>query len=180
MFELALHILDLVQNSVTAKASLVIVEVRYEGEWLAISIIDDGCGMSEEMLARAQSPFGTSRTTRRVGLGIPMFKQLSLMCEGEFSINSAPGEGTTLVATFRAANVDLPPMGDLSGTIKALIVGAPEKPDFVLRYERDGEQFEFDTRQIREQLDGVPLNEPDVLAWIGEYIDEGIKQIDAV
>lgn len=178
MFELALHILDLVQNSITANASVVTIIIAYSGDTLTISIIDDGCGMTREMLTRAQSPFGTSRKTRKVGLGIPMFKQLAQLCQGEFNIQSAVGEGTTLEATFKRDNVDLPPMGDLPGTMKTLLIGAANRPEFVLEYSREDSRFEFDTRQIRQALDGVALNEPEVLEWIGEYIKEGIEQVD--
>jgi len=179
MFELALHILDLVQNSVTAGAKLVTVTVSLDtaSDTLTIVISDDGCGMDEELLKRVESPFATTRTTRKVGLGIPMFKQCAQMCGGAFTIQSAKGVGTVLTATFQASHVDLPPLGDLAGTMLSLVVGSPEKPDFVLRYWADGRSFEFDTRPIREALGGMPLSGNEILSWITEYLAEGIAQV---
>ncbi len=179
MFELALHILDLVQNSVSAGAKLVTITVSLDtaSDTLTIVISDDGCGMDEELLKRVESPFATTRTTRKVGLGIPMFKQCAQMCGGTFSIQSTKGVGTVLTATFQASHVDLPPLGDLTGTMLSLVVGSPEKPDFVLRYLADGRSFEFDTRPIREALGGMPLSGSEILSWITEYLAEGIAQV---
>lgn len=179
MFELALHILDLVQNSVAAGAALVIVTVALDtrADKLTITIEDDGRGMDEELLQRVVSPFATTRTTRKVGLGIPMFKQCAEMCGGTFEIRSARGAGTVLTATFQASHVDLPPLGDLKGTMLSLVTGCPEKPDFVLRYSVDDRAFEFDTRPIREALGGLPLSGGEILSWIDEYLAEGIGQV---
>jgi anti-sigma regulatory factor (Ser/Thr protein kinase) len=182
MFELALHILDLVQNSVAAGAKLVTVTIALdtEADTLSITISDDGCGMDEELLARVESPFATTRTTRKVGLGIPMFKQCALMCGGTFSLSSARGAGTVLTATFKASHVDLPPLGDLKGTMLTLVVGSPVTPDFALNYFVDGRSFEFDTRPIREALGGMPLSGGEILSWLDEYLAEGIAQVEGV
>ncbi len=179
MFELALHILDLAQNSVAAGAALVIVTVALDAEkdLLTITISDDGCGMDEKLLRRVESPFATTRTTRKVGLGIPMFKQCAQMCGGAFEIRSTRGAGTVLTATFQASHVDLPPLGDLKGTMVSLVAGSPVKPDFVLRYSVDGRSFEFDTRPIREALGGMPLSGSEILSWLTEYLTEGIAQV---
>lgn len=179
MFELSLHILDLVQNSISAGASLVVIEVRIDSkrDLLIVVIEDDGCGMDEAMLRRVTSPFATTRTTRKVGLGIPMFMQCAQMCSGSFEITSTPGAGTRLAATFQNSHVDLPPVGDIIGTMKSLILGAPDKPDFRFAYSVDGREFDFDTREIRQALAGVPLNEPAVLQWIGEALQEGISEV---
>lgn len=180
MFELSLHILDLVQNSVRAGAKVVFIRVIYnlEKDELTIELQDDGCGMSPELLERVSSPFATTRTTRKVGLGIPMFKQLAEGCEGAFFLDSTVGQGTTLRASFRISNIDLPPLGDLAGTMGTLILGAPQEPEFVLEYQKGNGSFCFDTRQIRQVLGGVSLAEPDVLAWIQSYIGEGMAEAD--
>ena len=180
MPELALHILDLVQNSVSAKATLIVVTIfrSTEADELIIVIQNNGCGMSEEFLKRVGSPFTTTRTTRKVGLGIPMFKQLAEMCEGGFTIESAPGQGTRLEARFRATHVDLPPMGDLKGTMQTLLIANPETPDFRLEYRVDDRQFVFDTREIRQPLGFLPLNEPEILSWIDQYLSEGIGEVE--
>lgn len=177
MNELSLYILDLVQNSVSAGASLVQIRicVSHGEDRITVVIQDDGCGMTPEFLERAVSPFTTTRTTRRVGLGIPMIKELCELCQGSFGIESQVGVGTTLRLVFRLSNIDLPPMGDLAQTMLTLVNGAPEKPEFWLDYAVDGDSFEFDTRQIRQVLDGVPLDTPQVLAWMRDYLQEGIE-----
>jgi hypothetical protein len=134
--------------------------------------------MDEELLGRVESPFATTRTTRKVGLGIPMFKQCALMCGGTFSIRSARGAGTVLTATFKASHVDLPPLGDLKGTMLSLVVGSPVKPDFALDYSADGRSFRFDTRPVREALGGLPLSGSEILSWLDEYLAEGIAQVE--
>lgn len=142
---------------------------------IVILISDDGCGMSEEFLAKVVSPFTTTRKTRKVGLGIPMIKELCELCEGKFGIESRVGEGTRLSLRFKKSNIDLPPMGSLADTMVALVNGSPEKPEFRLVYTNNGEEFEFDTAQIREALAGVPLDTPDVLGWIRDFVMEGIE-----
>jgi anti-sigma regulatory factor (Ser/Thr protein kinase) len=180
MNELSLYILDLVQNAVAAAARRVAIKVERPdpGDTIKISIEDDGRGMDEALLQRVMSPFATTRTTRKVGLGIPMAQSLCAACGGEFEIRSAPGAGTTLEMSMRASHIDRPPMGDLSETMAALVAGSPEAPEFTLRYARGEDAFTFDTAEIREALGGVPLNRPEVLAWIGEYIKESITAVD--
>ena len=177
MNELSLYILDLVQNSISAGANLVeirIVVSRGEDR-ITVLIQDDGCGMTPEFLKRAVSPFTTTRTTRKVGLGIPMIKELCELCQGSFEIESQVGVGTALHLSFRLSNIDLPPMGNLAETMLTLVTGAPEKPEFLLEYAVDGDSFEFDTRQIRQALGGVPLDTPEVLGWMRDYLQEGIE-----
>ena len=180
MPELALHILDLVQNSVSAGATRIVVTVWYDTarDTLLISIEDDGKGMPPELLKRVESPFTTTRTTRKVGLGIPLFKQLAEMCGGKLSIDSTVGKGTKTQAVFTASHMDLPPMGDLKGTLETLIIANPERPEFCLVYRVDEEEFIFDTAVIREAVGGLPLNEPEIIAWIGQYIAEGIGEVE--
>ena len=177
MNELSLYILDLMQNSIAAGAKLVTVRVTIDraADRLQIEILDDGCGMDEELLRRVTSPFATTRKTRRVGLGIPLFEQCARECDGHFGIESRKGEGTRLWADFRLSHVDLPPMGDLPATIRSLLTGAPDRPEFCFVYQAGGEPFVLDTRQLRGVLDGVPFTEPAVLQWIGEYVKEGIE-----
>lgn len=179
MPELALHILDLVQNSVSAGATLVVVTIAWNTaeDTLTIVIEDDGKGMAPELLQRVTSPFTTTRTTRKVGLGIPLFKQLAEMCEGGLTLDSTVGKGTTLTARFRASHVDLPPLGDLKGTIETLVIACPEKPEFRFVYRVDEEEFVFDTATVREAVGGLPLGEPEIVAWIGQFVAEGIEQV---
>lgn len=180
MFELSLHILDLVQNSISAGATLCVIEILIDTDRdeMTITIADDGCGMDAALLARVTSPFATTRTTRKVGLGVPMFKQCAEMCGGSFSIQSEAGRGTKLIATFGYAHVDRPPIGDMPGTMQSLVLGAPDKPDFALTYAIDGREFTFDTREIRQALGGVSLSEHAVLSWINDALTEGIQEVE--
>lgn len=181
MNELSLYILDLVQNSVAALARRVTIAVEFPdgSDLMAITIGDDGRGMDEAFLKRVTSPFTTTRKTRKVGLGLPMARQMCEDCGGTFRIGSAPGAGTKLTLTMLRTHIDLPPMGDLPGTMVALVTGCPETPEFTLRYSRGEKSFTFDTAEIREALGGLPLNGPEVLQWIGEYVKESILAVDA-
>ncbi len=178
MKELSLHILDIAQNSITAGASLVNIRVEESvlNDAITIDIIDDGCGMSKELLARVISPFTTSRTTRKVGLGVPMFKHGAESCGGSFEIDSAEGAGTSLRAVYGLSHIDRPPLGDIGGTILTLIICNPDKPDFEFVYKTDAGEYRLDTREIREVLEGEPLNEPDVMSWLKENLAEGIEE----
>lgn len=181
MFELSLHILDLVQNAISAGAALVVIRIVYDTEKdeLLIELSDDGRGMDAALLKRVTSPFATTRTTRKVGLGIPMFKQLAEQCGGGLEIRSQPGKGTVLSARFQMSSIDLPPLGDLPGTMRTLILGAPDKPELVLDYRRDGGALRFDTREVKKALGGLSLCEPDILQWISDYVKEGLDEADA-
>ena len=180
MTELALHILDIANNSTRAKAKTVTIKVIADtnSDELVISIADDGTGMSEKLLASVTDPFATTRTTRKVGLGIPLFKQASETSGGTFSIESVLGKGTTTTATFKLSNIDRVPLGDLPSTMTTLIGGAPET-DFELYYAVDGREYSFATAEVREILgEEVPLGEPEVIAYIGEMLADNIKNIN--
>lgn len=179
MTELALHILDIAKNSTRANAATVKIEViaSTREDKLTICISDDGCGMSEELLNSVTDPFATTRTTRKVGLGIPLFKQAAETSGGELTITSKLGVGTTTRATFTLSDIDRVPLGDLAGTVAALI-GGSEQTDFVLHYEVDGREYDFSTAEIREIMEGVPLSEPEVLGYIEGMIAENIENIN--
>lgn len=178
MEDLSLHLLDLIQNSVKAGASLIEIIITEKAGLLTIELNDNGCGMSEEFLQRVESPFTTTRTTRKVGLGIPLFKQAALMAGGDFGIISRQGEGTRIKASFEINNIDRAPMGDLAGTILGQVLSTPVTPDYRLLYAVEDASFEFDTREIRRQLEGVPLDAPDVIAWMKDYLEEGIRELN--
>lgn len=191
MRELSMHILDLAQNSIVAGATRIVIEVtantqtastvvsgfeqggnpETQPDTLTISIADDGKGMDEEFLARVKDPFTTTRTTRSVGLGIPMFTEAAQACEGDVTVESEPDNGTKITATFKLSHIDRAPLGDMASTMVALI--APD-PDIAFRYVQriDGSEFVLDTDELKEQLGDVPLNEPAVLQWIQEYVRE--------
>ena len=170
--------MDIIQNSVTAKAARieVIAEAELSTEMLIITIKDNGSGMDKELLARVTDPFSTTRTTRKVGLGLPLFKAAAERTEGELSITSNKGYGTTVTASFSIRNIDRPPLGDVAETITGIILSSPEI-ELVLKLVCGKEIFEINTSEIKEKLGEVPITEYEVLAWIKEYINEGITAI---
>ncbi len=165
--ELTLHIVDLVENSIAAGATRVTIEVIEDAraDRLTIRVADNGRGMDTDLASRVADPFVTTRTTRRVGLGLPFLKQAAELCNGALTIDSAPGVGTTVTATFQNSHLDRMPMGDLPGTILTLVVGNPQV-DFVYRHIVDATTFEFDTRPIKQELGAVALSEPEVIGYL--------------
>lgn len=177
MRELSLNILDIVQNSIVANANLIEIKLDEITEnTLEITVTDNGKGMSKEQLKNVQSPFFTSRTTRKVGLGVPLFKMASEMTGGTFTIDSELNKGTQLKATFDTAHIDFTPVGDIPGTISLLVSCNPDI-DFVYSQARNGNSFTLDTRELRAVLEDVPLNSPDVVAWIKDSVNEGIQEL---
>ncbi|MDL2273224.1 ATP-binding protein [Oscillospiraceae bacterium OttesenSCG-928-G22] len=178
MKELSLHVLDIAGNSVSANATdiRICLESSEEADKLRLEIADNGRGMEPDFLRRVIDPFTTTRTTRKVGMGIPLFKMAAEMAGGSFTIDSTPGVGTTVCAVFQRSHVDLPPIGDMAGTIATLIQGAPDI-NFSYRYKTDRGEFTLDTAELRETLEGVPLSEPEVLTWITEYIVENEAEL---
>ncbi len=178
MRDLSLHILDLMQNSIRAQAKVVSLSVVLGDDgMLRVIIEDDGTGMSEEMLSRVLSPFATTRTTRKVGLGIPMMAENCRLTGGDLSIESTLGAGTKLTATLDTSSIDCLPLGDLPGTVTTLVTMNPDKPEFTLHCRSPRGEMQFDTREVREALQGVPLNEPEVAAWMQESLREEIEPI---
>ena len=158
MQELSLNVLDIAQNSVRANASLVTISVleRTADRFLEISVADDGCGMTEEQVSHVMDPFFTTRTTRKVGLGVPFF--------------------TT--ARYNTGHIDMLPVGDMNATILSLITMNPDM-DFVYRHERDGRVYTLDTRELKAVLEDVPLNTPEVAAFLKESLEEGEAELCA-
>lgn len=171
MRELSLNILDIVENSVKAEAKIVYIDVIAKDNVLTISIKDDGKGMSEEFLSRVTDPYTTTRTTRKVGMGLPFLKMEAEMAGGTFDIRSKLGEGTVVTTTFAIDHIDRPPLGDLGETMSTLISNGDEV-DYVLHFVFEDTDFVFDTRELKTQLDGVPMDEPEVLLFIKNYIRE--------
>ena len=173
MKELSLYILDLVQNSLKAQAKSISISVNdsMSKDLLEISIGDDGIGMDSEFLSKVTEPFTTTRTTREFGLGIPFFQMAAMSAGGTFQIESSLGHGTKLTGVFIRSHIDTPPLGDMAETLVTLVHGAPDV-DFTYFYENDLQKFTFDTKEIREALEDVPLNTPDVLDWIRNHLRE--------
>ena len=171
MKELSLHILDIAMNSVSAKASLVKIFIDETPDALTITIADNGCGMTPDFVARVLDPFTTTRTTRKVGMGLPLFKLAAEQTGGTLDIHSVLGEGTTVKAAFGADSIDLPPLGDMPDTVFTLISAAPDI-DFHYRHTRGENISELETVSLRAALEDVPLDTPDVLTWIRDSIRE--------
>lgn len=178
MRDLSMHVLDIAQNSVKAEARTVSIDFDVDGGgWLTIVFTDDGCGMSADFLARVADPFTTTRTTRKVGLGIPLLKENAELTGGGVTIESKVGEGTTLTARFLLTHIDCPPMGQMCDTLLTLVLLNPETPEFVFTAKGYSMEASFDTRIVREALGGAPLNEPEVADWMREAINEEFKPI---
>jgi len=178
MRELALHILDVVENALEADArniELIVLE-DYATDRLTITVRDDGRGMDDETMSRVRDPFYTTRTTRHVGLGIPLLDAAAERCAGGLEISSSPGHGTTLTATFQHSHIDRAPLGDMPGTLMGILL---REHAFDLSYAhhiRAGScehLFELDTQEIKQQLGDLPLATPAVRRWLGEYIAQG-------
>lgn len=177
MPDIAMHLLDIVFNSIRAKASLIkifIKESQKDNE-IIVRIEDNGCGMDNTTQEAVQDPFYTTRTTRDVGLGIPLFKQGALQTGGSFYISSKVNEGTVIEARYMQSNIDCPAMGDLAETLVTLIQ-SDATINYEVTYQWDDGCFELNTESIKEILDGVPINEPDIILWLKEYIKEGIQK----
>ncbi len=183
MKELSLNVLDITENSVKAGATLISIEIHESAENLTLSVSDNGCGMKEEILRGVMDPFYTTRTTRKVGLGIPLLKLAAEQTGGYVTITSRheseypDSHGTTTTAFFFKNHIDFTPMGDIVSTVTTLIQGSPEI-DFTFRHTLEDREIFLDTRQMREILGAeVPLNDPEILRWITQYLKEQYKKI---
>ena len=179
MTELSLNVLDIAQNSVKAKATLIEISVTADTkrDSLVIEIKDNGCGMDAETLKRVTDPFYTTRTTRRVGLGIPFYKMAAEMTGGSFDIVSEVGKGTAVTARFVLSSIDRMPLGDMPGTMETLIVYNTDI-DFVYNYKVDERSFSLSTNEMKGILGDVPLNAPEVVRYIREFLKENTDAVN--
>ncbi len=181
MREIALHLLDIAENSVAAGGQNICIEVQenLQSDLLTTSITDDGRGMDAETAQRVLDPFYTTRTTRKVGLGIPLLKLAAEMSEGRLSLDTEPGKGTKIEASFRHSHIDRMPLGDLASTFLALLVSYP-KIHWTLIYEttdKGGEKgsFIFDDTELKAELDGMSITEPEILKFVRGMLEEGVQ-----
>jgi anti-sigma regulatory factor (Ser/Thr protein kinase) len=188
MREIALHLLDIAENSVAAHATCVEITVRenLDTDRLLASVHDNGKGMDAELLRMITDPFVTSRTTRKVGLGIPLIKAAAETCGGSFTIESKPGKGTSLVVEFQHSHIDRMPLGDLAGTLLTLLI-AYQDIRWVFSYEAvlpgEGEldlvQWAFDSEPVKEILGELPFSEPGILTYLRSQLQIGIDEVQA-
>ena len=178
MKELSLHILDIVQNSISAGASLICINIVEDltTDIFSIEVVDNGSGMDKEYAEKIKDPFITQRETRKVGLGIPLLYAASKRCDGDLVIESKKGEGTKIFAHLRHSHIDRAPLGNMAETMEILIICNPIV-DFLYNHSYNEKRFSLDTREIKETLGGVPITELEVISWIKEYIKEGLSDL---
>jgi len=177
MKELSLNVLDITKNSVKARATLIQISLVEEGNLLTLTITDNGCGMKPEVVETVMNPFYTTRTTRKVGMGIPLLMLAAEQTGGSVTIESRHEEeypdahGTVVTATFYTDHIDFTPIGDMASSMETLIMGSPDI-DFTFLHDMNGRRVELDTRQLREVLGDVPLDSYEVVQWIGDFLRE--------
>ena len=169
-----MHILDVIQNSIEAGASKIeiTIEENLEKNLFQFEVSDNGRGMSAEQIAGILDPFYTTRTTRHIGLGLPLLLESCRRCDGDLTINSTPGEGTTLQASFRHNHIDRAPLGDMPTVLLAALLS--ENPvDWRYVHRLNGEEFRLDSSEIRRELEDIPLTHPKVRQWLMDVLLEG-------
>ncbi|MCU0275921.1 MAG: ATP-binding protein [Acidobacteria bacterium] len=176
--DLCFHLVDLVQNSVAAGASAIGLGVTESehGDRLTLEVSDNGSGMDAETLDRVQDPFFTTKSFKRVGLGIPLLKATAQVCRGEFSIASQVGQGTTVKALLQKSHLDCPPLGDLEATLLSLLVSL-EGIDLRFTYRSDRGEFSLSSGDIRRQVGDLHFSHPDIYRFIKEYLHEGLAGV---
>lgn len=176
MKDLSLHVLDIVQNSIKAKSDRIDIFIEVKNKNLTIEILDNGFGMKKEFVDRIFDPYSTTRTTRKVGLGLPMFLQTAEATGGYVEIESKLGQGTNIKALLKTNSIDRQPLGDMADTMKILILSAPETR-YILNLQSENGKYIFDTDEIRANIGDLPIVNYDVLQWIYEYLNENIVKI---
>ena len=181
MEDISLHILDVVENCITAKASRIEVKITEDTaeNLLTVEMNDNGKGMSEELLENATDPFYTTRTTRKVGLGIPLLAQSARESNGDISVKSKIGEGTFIKATFQYNHIDRRPLGDIGQTMIILIMSNPDI-DFLYEHKKNDKSYTLDTAEMKKELDGIPINNPEVIKIIKNDISAWLNSTDNV
>lgn len=174
--ELSLHILDIAENGVQAGAKTIEIEVLEDTrqDRLVILVKDDGRGMTKEKMTRLSDPFVTSRTTRKVGLGIPFLKAAAEACNGHLKINSDLGTGTEVKVEFQHSHIDRMPLGDLAGTFLSLLIGYPDV-HWRFKYQKDETVFYLNDKELKQELAGIPMSDATVLAFLRKTFEEGIQ-----
>ena len=178
MRELSLHILDIVENGITAGADCIHIDVRVSRaeDFLTIIIRDNGRGIPAEKLNKLTDPFVTTRTTRRVGLGLSLLSAAAERCDGKLKVAVGTVGGTEVAATFRYSHIDRAPIGDMASTMATLLMGNPHI-DFVYTHVIDGEEFILDTRELKQELEAHSLEDPMVIYRLGEGIRTSLNQL---
>ena len=179
MKELSEHILDIAQNSIAAGAAHIQITLAEDVDgWLTIVIGDDGCGMSPQLLSTVSDPFTTTRTTRHIGMGIPLYRMIAEQTGGGLEITSESGNGTTVTARFNLHHLDCPPIGSIADTVALLVQGSPDT-ELTYIHQTPRGTSELSTVEIRAVLgDEIPLSEPAVFVWMREELSRQEAQIE--
>jgi hypothetical protein len=183
MREIALHLLDIAENSVAAESKNISLHVHEDlfRDCLSTCVIDDGRGMDAKTIEQVQDPFYTTRTTRKVGLGIPLLKLAAEQAEGNFSLQSEPGKGAWVEAEFRHSHIDRMPLGDLASTFLTLLISHPNVEWTFLYRVTDpngkSRDFLFESTELMSELGDVSLTEPEVLTFLRSIFEEGIAEV---
>jgi hypothetical protein len=178
MQDLSLHILDVAENSIKAQAHKIEIKIDEDLELdsFTLEINDDGKGMDAEMAQKALDPFFSTKETRRIGLGLPLLAEAARAANGHFKLDSEPGKGTQVKATFQASHIDMKPLGDIAQTLVTLIMGHPEV-DILYWHKRNQNLYSLDTEEVKTQLDGIPINAPEVIQFLKNHIKEGLDNL---
>lgn len=178
MQDLSLHLLDIAENSVRAQAKKITIELdeKVSDNILCLKISDNGKGMTQQMVQNVVDPFVTTRTTRRVGLGISLLSQNCINASGSLAINSIPGEGTTVQAVMQYDHIDRLPLGDIASSLIILIQGNPHI-NFIYKHIYETKIFLFDTLEIKKLLGEVTIDTPEIIQWLKKYIRENIDDL---
>jgi len=176
--DLSLHILDIVENAIAAKAKRIDVLIREEvnEDRLVIEIIDDGIGMDEQVREKATDPFFTTRTSRKVGLGLSLMAQAAREAGGMLRVESELGKGTKVIATFQYSHIDRKPLGSMIETMATLLLGNPEL-DISYSHQKEGKIYTLSSQALKEQFKNRPLTGPEVIQWLKRHLKEGLAQI---
>lgn len=179
MKDFAMHIMDIVQNSISAAATEITVSITESSleDKLKLVITDNGKGIPEDMLQNITDPYVTSRITRKVGLGLSLLNQHAISTGGDLKINSKVGVGTQIFANFGLLHYDRQPLGDIAGTI-VLLAAANPKIKFVYEHSTSKGSYRFDTDEVNEMLDGMSISEATVIRFLKEMIEENLKEIE--
>jgi len=178
MQDLSLHILDVAENSIKAKAARIEIRISDDAatDLLSLEIIDNGQGMDAETVKKALDPFFSTKEVRSIGLGLPLLAEAARAANGDFSIESRPGKGTHVKATFQASHIDMKPLGDIALTVVTLIMGHPDV-DIHYIHNIDRTHYSIDTHEIKSQLNGLSISSPEVIRFIRDHIKEGLDNL---
>lgn len=178
MNDLSMHLMDIIQNAVFARATCISLEIAVDelADTLKLSVIDNGKGMTAEEVAKVEDPFFTSRTTRRVGFGVPLFKQSAVQSGGSLKVESEVGQGTTVTTTFGYSHIDRPPLGNVANAF-VLMMSSNLGVRFGLKYSYNGREYRFDSLEVKDVLGDLPLNDTSIIKMLVEIVEENIEDL---